>query len=180
MKINKKNAGFTLIEMIIVALLVGVFSTFLLINLRGFSTNAVILERAALGVVSDLRKTQGLSIAGVSFQGASVCGYGIHYVDNETYLIYAGGEGVCSTSNKNYQIGNDISYQLVKIFEKNVEFKNSFNDVFFLLPDPKTYINNIFSLSASPLTISIGFKGLTCPAYCKTISIFPSGKVDLN
>ena len=92
----------------------------------------------------------------------------------------AGGENICSTSNKNYQSGNDYSYQQVKIIEKNVEFKNSFNDVFFVPPDPKTYINNSFSLSASPLAISIGFKGLSCPAYCKTISVFPSGKIDLN
>ncbi len=177
---NRKPNGFTLVEMLVVVALVGIFSVLLLLNLRGFSTNAVVLERAALVVVSDIRRSQSLSIAGVGFQSNPVCGYGIHYVNGTTYLIYAGGENTCGSSNKNYQSGNDFSYQQVKITENNVEFKGSFQDVFFVPPDPKTYIDNSFSLSASPLTISIGFKGYNCPAYCKTISVFPSGKVDLN
>ncbi len=177
---NNKPNGFTLIEMLVVVALVGIFSTLLLLNLRGFSTNTIVLERTALVVISDIRRAQSLSIAGVSFQGSPVCGYGIHYIDANTYLIYAGGENICSSSNKNYQSGNDLSYQQVKVAEKNVEFKSSFQDLFFVPPDPKTYIDNSFSLSASPLTISIGFKGYSCPAYCKTISVFPSGKIDLN
>src|SRR3989338_14201 len=177
---QNKEFGFTIVEMLVVMLLVGIFSAILIANFQGAFTNAVILERAALGVISNIRRAQSLSIAGVAYQSNPVCGYGIHYTNNETYLIYAGGENICSTSNKNYQSGNDYSYQQVKIIEKNVEFKSSFNDVFFVPPDPKTYINNSFSLSASPLAISIGFKGLSCPAYCKTISVFPSGKIDLN
>ena len=177
---RNKAAGFTIVEMLVVVVLVGIFSAILITNLRGTSTNAIILERAALGVISNIRRAQSLSIAGVAYQSSPVCGYGIHYTDNETYLIYAGRENICSTSNKNYQSGNDLSYQQVKITEKNVEFKSSFDDVFFVPPDPKTYIDNSFSLSASPLTIRMGFKGFSCPAYCKTISVFPSGKIDLN
>ncbi|MBI2057702.1 MAG: prepilin-type N-terminal cleavage/methylation domain-containing protein [Candidatus Yanofskybacteria bacterium] len=180
MKANKKIAGFTLIEVLVVTLLVGVFSTILLINLRGFSTNPVILERAALGVISDIRRAQALSIAGVSFQGTSVCGYGIHYLTGGTYLIYAGGESTCGTANRNYQSVQDFSYQQIKFKEDNIEFRSSFDDVFFEPPDPKTYIDNQFSLSSSPLTITVKFKGYNCPSYCKTISVYPSGKIDLN
>ena len=102
---RNKAAGFTIVEMLVVVVLVGIFSAILITNLRGTSTNAIILERAALGVISNIRRAQSLSIAGVAYQSSPVCGYGIHYTDNETYLIYAGRENICSTSNKKYPKG---------------------------------------------------------------------------
>lgn len=176
----KNFSGFTIVETLVVLALMGVFTVFLILGLRNTSINTVVLERAALGIISDVRRAQGMSIAGVGFQGNPMCGYGIHYTGASTYIVYAGGENICAASNKNYQSDSDLIYQQAKITETNVEFKSSFNDLFFAPPDPKTYINNSFSLSAPPLTISIGFKGLSCPAYCKTISVYPSGKVDIN
>lgn len=173
--------GFTLVELVILIAFVGIFSSVLVFNLRQSATNTAVLERAALNVISDIRKSQSLAVSELTTaQGASVCGYGIHYLNSDSYLIYAGGEGVCGTANRNYQSGQDLDTQTAKIIEKSIEFKSSFNDVFFEPPDPKTYINNSFSLTNPALTISIGFKGLTCPVNCKTISVFPSGKIDLN
>lgn len=182
MRVNNKPAayGFTLIEVLVVSFLIGFFSTVIVLNFRGSTTNQIVLERAALAVISDIRKSQNLAISVLDFRGQAVCGYGIHYLDPNTYLIYAGGGVNCGTANRNYQSGLDSSYQRTKLIEDNAEFKGSFSDIFFEPPDPKTYIDNIFSLSGQPVTISIGFKGLTCPAYCKTISVFPSGKIDLN
>lgn len=173
-------AGFTLVEVVFYSALVGVFSTVLLLNLRGAQTNTVVLERASSVVISDFRRVQNLAIAGFTFQGSPVCGYGIHYLGPDSYLIYAGGESVCLTANRQYQSGVDFDVQTVKVIESNVKFKSSFQDVFFEPPDPKIFFNDFFSLSAPPLAISIGFEGQDCPAGCKTISIFPSGKIDFN
>ncbi len=175
-----RNEGFTLVEVIVYASMVGIISVFLLLNLRGAQTNASVLERASAGVISDFRRVQVMSISGLTFQGNAVCGYGIHYLAPDSYLIYAGGEAICGTANRNYQEGGDFNVQTVKITESNVKFKASFNDVFFEPPDPKTFINNSFNLSASPLPISIGFENQVCPAGCRTINVFPSGKIDLN
>src|SRR3989344_2932861 len=90
-----RQAGFTLIEVVIYATLVGMLSVILVLNLRGSQTNAAVLERASLAVISDFRRAQNLSISGSVFQGNSVCGYGIHYLTGDSYLIYAGGEAVC-------------------------------------------------------------------------------------
>lgn len=174
------NDGFTLVEVVLYAVLVSVFSVILLLNLRSAQTNSAVLERASLAVISDFRRAQNLSTSGLIFQGNQVCGYGIHYLSANSYLIYAGGEAVCGTADRNYQGGTDFSVQTIKIIEGNVQFKTPFNDVFFEPPDPKTFINNSFFLSAAPLLISIGFVGQGCPAGCKTISIFPSGKIDFN
>lgn len=174
------TAGFTLVEVIVYAVLIGILFVALLLNLRGAQTNKSFLDRAANGIISELRRAQIMAISGLNFQGSAVCGYGVHYVDPDTYLIYAGGEAVCGTANRNYQGGSDFSVQTIKILENNVEFKSSFNDVFFEPPDPKTFINNSFSLSSGPLAVSIGFKNQICPAGCKTINIHPSGKIDSN
>ena len=172
--------GFTIIEVLVYVVLVGILSVALLLNLRGAQTNASVLERSAQGIISELRRVQVMTVSGLNFQGNAVCGYGIHYLDKGSYLIYAGGGATCSTANRNYQGAVDFSVQTVKILESNVEFKASFNDIFFEPPDPKTFFNNSFSLSSPPLPIRIGFKNKNCPSACKTISIFPSGKIDIN
>ena len=176
----KGRDGFTLVEVVVYASIIGLLSVALLLNLRGVQNNKSVLDRATNGVISELRRAQITAISGLNFQGSTVCGYGIHYLDPDTYLIYAGGEAVCSTANRNYQGGTDFSVQTVKILESNVEFKGLFNDVFFEPPDPKTFINNSFSLSGGPLAISIGFKSQSCPTGCKTVNVHPSGKIDSN
>ncbi|OGN30683.1 MAG: hypothetical protein A3I92_01345 [Candidatus Yanofskybacteria bacterium RIFCSPLOWO2_02_FULL_43_10b] len=176
----KGNPGFTLVEVVIYSVLLGVFSTVILINLRSAQTNSSVLERASAAIISDLRRAQNLAIAGLTFQGQSVCGYGLHYLSPDSYLIYTGGEGACSSANRNYQSGTDLIFQTIKIVEGNVKFKSSFGDVFFEPPDPKTYLNNRFSLSEAPLVITVGFENQSCPSGCKTIAVFPSGKIDFN
>ena len=178
--ILKGQNGFTLVEVIVYASLVGILSGTLLFNFRESQPNMSVLDRAANGVISELRRAQIMAISGLNFQASIVCGYGIHYIDPDTYLIYAGGEAVCGSANRNYQGGSDFNVQMIKILESNVEFKSPFNDVFFESPDPKTFINNFFSLSSGPLAISIGFDSQSCPVGCKTINVHPSGKINSN
>lgn len=174
------NSGFTLIEVTIYAVLMGMFSVVIIWNLKGSQTNASVLQRASAAIISDFRRAQNLAISGVAFQGGSVCGYGIHYLTQDSYMVYAGGGVNCSLANRNYQSGTDPVVQTIKITENNVKFKVRFDDIFFEPPDPKTYLNNNFSLSASPLVITVGFENQSCPSGCKTISVFPSGKIDFN
>ena len=139
---KSSNSGFTLVEVVVYASLTAVFSTIFLLNLRSYSTNASVLERASAAVISDFRRAQNRAIAGADFQGSSICGYGLHYLSSDSYLIYAGGGSTCSSANRNYQNGQDFDVQTVKIVENNIKFKSSFNDIFFEPPDPKTYLNN--------------------------------------
>lgn len=183
--LKRGESGFTLLEVVIYAVLLGFFSTIITLNFGGARTNAL-LERIAYGIISDLRRAQNLTVAGVTIPQPSpspsiiACGYGLRYLDSETYAIYAGNEANCSTANRNYQGGQDLTVQTIKIPDNIVELKSSFNEIFFEPPDPKTYLNNSSSLSGLPITITLGFKSKNCPANCKTITIFPSGKIDLN
>lgn len=173
------NSGFTLVEVVVYAVLMGVFSVVIVLNLRESQTSLA-LERVSAVIISDFRRAQSLAILGLTFQGNAVCGYGIHQMGLDYYQIYAGGGTTCSSSNRNYQSGNDFVVQTIRIVDSNVRFRTFFNDIFFEPPDPKTYLNNSFSLSASPLVILVGLKGKSCPSGCKTITVFPSGKIDSN
>ena len=116
-KIQGHTSGFTLIEVVVYAVLMGIFSSVILFNLRGSQSNASVVQRASAAIISDFRKAQNFAIAGLNFQGNTVCGYGIHYLAPDSYLIYAGGGAACSSANRNYQSGQDLDVQTVKIKE---------------------------------------------------------------
>src|SRR3989344_3212142 len=113
-KIQGHTSGFTLIEVVVYAVLMGIFSSVILFNLRGSQSNASVVQRASAAIISDFRKAQNFAIAGLNFQGNTVCGYGIHYLAPDSYLIYAGGGAACSSANRNYQSGQDLDVQTVK------------------------------------------------------------------
>lgn len=136
-KNNNKSTtnGFSLIELLVVAFLIGVISSFLLINLRVSSRNRGAVERNAQVFVSDVRRAQAMALSGSKFEGAIVCGYGIHFVSTTSYIIYVGlsGGGTCALANKYYEAGIDRIFAtfLIDALNNNMEFKDSFGDVFF-------------------------------------------------
>ncbi len=113
-------------------------------NFRGGQTKAR-LNRVSAALESQVRRTQNLAIFGTKFGGGIPCGYGINYVDGQTYRIYVGqrtSSNPCSNSNRNYSNGTDDIYEDIKLIDAGIVFKNSFNDLFFEPPDPTVYINN--------------------------------------
>lgn len=168
-----KSAGFTLIEALVVAFIIGVLSTVILINYRT-GQNEAILTRAASAFESDLRKTQNLALAST---GEVQCGFGLHYLDNKNYLIYAGhlgGAPQCKTSVHNFQTGVDTIYQGIKIIEAGLIFKNSFSDIFYEPPNPDIYINENKSLGTSQL-IEICLE--TDLTKCRSLTVDTAGRI---
>ena len=173
------NKGFTLVEVTVVAAITGIISTFMIIN---FQRNRVDLRLSYDEFVSNIRSTQNRAAASTRFDSGNGlkirCGYGIRYINGTSYGIYAGPDSSstdCSSLNRNYD-GAD-SLVSTKVFtDAKVEFKSSFNDIFFEPPDPKTYLNNNSSAGLSQ-TITIGKIVGTCPADCKTINVYTSGKI---
>lgn len=142
-----RRSGFTLIEVLVVTFIIGILSTAILFNFGRSQENAI-LARAAAAFESDLRRTQNLAIASL---GEVQCGFGLHYVGNKSYLIYAGhlgGAPQCNTSVHNYQAGVDTVYEEIKLIERDVIFKNSFYDIFYEPPNPDIYINENKALGA--------------------------------
>ncbi len=168
--------GFTLIEVLVVTFIIGFLSTLILLNYRTGQEEAN-LTRAAATLETDIRRTQNLAVNSSDFEGTVPCGYGVHYLDNRTYSIYAGQLGLaldCLSSNHNFQSGTDLVYQNIGIINPDLVFKNSFSDIFFEPPDPTTYINDTKSSGAST-TIEICLEiDLT---KCRNLVIDTAGRI---
>lgn len=172
-------AGFTLIEMAVVAGIIGFLSTALIIN---FSRTRIDVDQSANLIMATIREAQTKAVSSSIYGGYNPCGYGIHYVSPTQVAIYIGQDAstvnCLNIANKNYQAGRDVLLGAQSFGDPKIQFTGAFNDIFFLPPDPKTYLNNNSSLNQPPITIQIGQIGGTCPQNCRTISVYPSGKIE--
>ena len=171
-------AGFTLIEILVVAGIAGFIATTVIIN---FSRTRLDLNETANILVSDMRNAQAQAASSVKYGGVLRCGYGIRYIDSVSYAVYAGPSTAstdCTAQNRNFG-AEDIVSSTKNFLDTRVEFKSSFNDIFFEPPDPKTYLNNNAALGLSQI-ITIGKINGSCPSNCKTIIIYTSGKIDVQ
>jgi len=176
-RILNNEKGFTLIEVLVVATIIVFLSVTLILN---FSRTKIDIEQSVNLVVSTIREAQSRAVSSVTYNGYNPCGYGIHYVSPSQIMIYAGPNAStsnCSTINKNYGVGEDAPFRTETLRNATIQFTGSFNDIFFLPPDPKTYLDNV-AFSATPINIIIGPVGGTCPQDCKTISVYSSGRID--
>ncbi len=175
----ENSSGFTLVELLVVAAITGVISTFMLINFQ--RTRVDLTENASI-IIADLRATQNKALASTKYNSGSGqkirCGYGVHYINPTSYSIYVGPDASsnnCPSLNRNLD-GADTTATTKKFENNKVEFKAIFSDIFWEPPHPYTYINN--SSSSASITITIGKRGGTCPQDCKTINVSTSGKIE--
>lgn len=182
---NRSDNGFTLVEVLVVTAIIATLSVALFFNFGTTARNRTARVQVASVVVSDIRRAQSMALAGTRFNGNVFCGYGIHYVDHVTYLIYAGaneGLPMCQNANHNYQTGTDSVVQTQKLINQNMEFRSSFSDIFFESPDPKTYINNSALLTDPQVTINVQRVGqANCGGQsCTKIEVYTSGQINLT
>src|SRR3989344_2286149 len=179
------NKGCSVIELVVICAIIATFSVVLILNFKSSPKTKIARNQIAAVIVSDIRRMQSSALAGSRYQGGAVCGYGIHYINKTSYLLYAGvldgGITSCINTNHNYQAGTDYLVETKNITNLNMEIRSAFSDVFFESPDPKTYINNNSLLSGSPITISVQLKNQQNCAQqsCTQITVYPSGKIDL-
>ena len=178
---TRNKSGFTLIEVAVVATITGMITAFMLLN---FQRSRIDLTLTTNELVGSLRSAQTRALASERHDtgtGLKIrCGYGIHYIDQTSYALYVGPDAAsvsCSALNKNYDSADTIILTSTFI-DTRVEFKASFNDIFFEPPDPKTYLNNDSTLGLPPQAITLGKIGGTCPNDCKTINVYTSGKIE--
>lgn len=182
----KKN-GFTLLEVVIIAGITGFITTFLLLN---FSRTRINLAEETNTFTSKVRIAQTRAISSTRFNSSIRCGYGVRYINSQSYAVYTGESAStfnCSTQNKDYNPagGNpdtDVDFEIVSFADTRIEFKTVFRAIYFEPPDPKTFIiDSGGAVHEEPnysLGIIIGKIGGNCPQDCKTINVSTSGKIE--
>ena len=183
--LSGRGLGFSLIEILIVAAITVGLTMALVLNFRTSATNRAARHQQTAVIVSDIRKAQAQTIAGSQFGGSIVCGFGLHYVDSQSYYLYAKAPvgDSCVLATFNYAAG-DLIVETRTLNNTNMQIQSSFLDIFFRPPDPKTYVNNVATLSTPPTTTSINIilKGSSaCTGQtCTTITISTSGSIDVS
>lgn len=184
-----KAAGFTLVEMMVVIAISSLLAVTIVINFRSAATNTSARQQAAAALVADLRSAQSRALSGTQFQGSAVCGFGLHYLSSDSYLIYVRpteSSGQCSGNNRNYQAATDLIFQTKDLIGSGLQMiwepdqGNQHDDIFFEPPDPRTYINNQTTPGLTT-KISIVPLGQNCSGNnCTIITIFTSGRMDVT
>jgi len=183
------NRGFTLIEVLIVAAITGFITTFLLIN---FSRTRINFAEETNIFKSKVRIAQTKAISSTRLNNSIRCGYGVRYINSQSYAIYVGESANalnCATQNKDYNptggADNDADIEILNFTDSRIEFKTVFRAIYFEPPDPKTFIidsgGTVHNVNDEPnynLGITIGKIGGACPQDCKTVNVFTSGKIE--
>jgi len=175
-----------LIELMVVVFMIGIITSILLSNFKTSQTNAVARRQTASLIVADIRKAQSMALSGVDYNGIQVCGFGLHYVNGDSYLLYYTKppdlNTVCANVSRLYQVGQEIQTKTVNNSNLALLWSpgaDPRDDIFFELPDPKTYIAD----STDPnrvATIGISYNGASCPsADCTQITVTTAGKIDI-
>jgi prepilin-type N-terminal cleavage/methylation domain-containing protein len=180
-KEDKKQQGFSLIEMLVVIFIVGLISATLIVNWRK-NEKRYQLQRAAQEIVQLIRQAQGFALNGKQMLWSPtgewlVPGYyGVHLrKNNPTFFIYGDVIG-----NAGYQSPEDIE-ETYGLIETGIEI-DSFGggndlDVIFNVPDG--FID--FYPSGTSAVITIKRTGSTCPSVnCKTINIRAMGQISVD
>ena len=176
---DKRQGGFTLIEILVVAAITIAISSFLFLN---FSSSRTDVDRVVVSVVADIRASQAEAAGSVKYLSKYRCGYGIHYVNATSYTRYAGPDAsttTCSTQNRNYT-GADVVMRTMIVPDAKVQIKAAFTDIFFEPPRPTTFVNNS-STSLAADQILIGPTSADCattPASCRAVCVYTSGRIE--
>ncbi len=204
---NSYARGFTLIEMLVVMSLMMVMTTSFYLNFRQASVGRSALNQAAAQVISDIRRTQSLALAGSQYPtGTVVCGFGLHYVNATSYQVYVvpdrDNNGSCANeiATTVNHLASDPATTVVETRtfpNTNISITAAFSDIFFVPPDPKTYINNDATLVApivgdcstlaehcANITVQIAGQSLPSSPDCTTqlcsrIKLYTSGQLNI-
>ena len=132
-------SGFTLLEVVVVAGITVVITSFLIAN---FSRSRLDLNQVALTITDAIREAQSQALSGSLVRGTHRCGYGIHFM-SDSYLIYAGPDTTtvdCASDDRNYNEKEDTVIRTALLENNSLELVLPIPDIFFEPPDPTTYI----------------------------------------
>ena len=170
---NKK--GFTIMELLVVIVIIGIASSVMVINFnKGEQNNK--LQRSAQQVIQSIRKAQNLALSSAEISGQIYDYYGVHF-DKQTmpssYYVFA------SLLDKIYDTGEEvetINLEQGITISSISPIQNNKLDIIFLPP----YAFVEFNPVASNSTIIIKKQDGTCPQDCRYIKVNDKGWMSID
>ncbi len=174
------HRGFTLIEVLVVASLTVMMAVVLIKN---FSNRRFDFDRVANNVEADVRLAQTYALASKQWGGAFRCGYGITWVNANTYNIYAGKDSSTDSCAPSFTFASSGTTPIAKTVLINPAVQIlQFQDSFYLPPDPILYVGASSNRAVSPnLIILKKTPAIDCsnPSDCRYICIYPPGRIEI-
>lgn len=172
LKKRKSELGFTLIDILVAALIMAVMSGILLAN---FSKTRINISESSSIVIGAIRRAETKSISSAKYSDYHPCGYGIRYADNKSIEIYVSGPVSDTCIDERF---NGSSVEIIRLVDPRIEIRAIFDDIFFLPPDPKIYLNGVSNYQSS-LRILLGKTGDDCnDRICQTICVYGTGRIE--
>lgn len=131
------KSGFTIYEVIVTVVVMALLTSLAILYSRTNERQIRLFNSEHL-VLNALSRAKALTLA-TRGPGAAPCGYGVHFMEPNTFLIFKDTAADCKTSDKKYSGGAEdwARYQL----EDGITFSSlSLSDVLFMPPDPKIFI----------------------------------------
>lgn len=178
-KEDKKQQGFSLIEMLVVIFIVVLISATLIVNWRK-NEKQYLLQRVAQNIVQDIRKMQDMALNGTKYENQIPYSYGIFFDKNKKKSYQLFGD-LNNPPNNTYQpsdmeIGAEVSIESgIEIDSLSSGAQNL--NIVFPIPDGFTKIDP----SSTIANIVIKKEGTICPSQnCKTINIRGMGQISVD
>ena len=155
------NRGFTLIETLVIISILTLLTSFLILYSRG-GERQIILLREKAELISAILRAKSLAI-NTLVEDEPACGYGVAF-DGSNYFIYKDLAGDCGLSDRVYsgpasgeKLENETCAESggvctldpsLKFFQRDV------NDVLFVPPDPRVFLDGGQSLAEAIIALS--------------------------
>ena len=173
----KAGGGFTLIELLTAVAVIGIVSSFVLVNLNTGKKQKDI-ERAAQKLMLDIRKAQNLSL---SPSETDNCIYGVYRKSGNSYILYKRSKNQCFDGNYKY-VGSGQSSELETVsLPSGISWAGGsgrIRDVAFEGPEPITYL--CVGSSCTPSSSTSGTIKLDATIGSKSITVNRFGMVEVQ
>lgn len=132
------ESGFTLIEMLVVVSITALLSSVLIIYSR-IGERQILLLREQAKIVNMILKSKSLALQ-TYVTGEKVCGYGVHFEEPRSAILFKDLADDCSSSDNVYSgAGEDFEKLTMDIL---LSFSAiDFTDILFIPPDPQVKLS---------------------------------------
>jgi len=164
---QKKESGFSIIELLVVIFIIGLISSSVLVSYFN-GNNQYSLTQATQILAANIRQVQNKALSGQQ-QGVSPYGFGVKIVSATQYVIFL---NPTSAPSNDYVEGSSQIVETISLPTGTVVSPIN-QRIFYIPPDPTTYLNN--SAGAGSITLTITAGPLT-----KNVVAYSNGKIEIN